>query len=90
MLFVIEDVFHFVLIDNCSQMAKGTNKQFSISSTRQITHTRIYDDGNLDTRYEILSKLGEGSFGTVFQVKNKETDLFYAMKIITKKVFSSL
>jgi serine/threonine protein kinase len=64
-------------------MAKGADKQFS---TRQITHTRLYDDGSLETRYEILSKLGEGSFGTVYQVKNKETDLFYAMKIITKKV----
>lgn len=69
-------------------MAKGTNnKQFTISSTRQITHTRLYDDGNLDTRYEILNKLGEGSFGTVYRVKNKETDLFFAMKTITKKVF---
>ena len=64
-------------------MAKG------ISSTRQITHTRIYDDGNLDTRYEILNKLGEGSFGMVFRVKNKENEFFYAMKTIAKKVFQS-
>ncbi len=67
-------------------MAKGTNKQFSILSTRQITHTRLYDDGLLETKYEILNKLGEGSFGTVNRVRNKETDLFYAMKTIAKKV----
>jgi serine/threonine protein kinase len=67
-------------------MAKGTNKQFSVVSTRQIGHTRLYDDGILDTKYEILNKLGEGSFGTVYRVKNKETDLFYAMKTIAKKV----
>ena len=74
-------------IENCNIMAKGTNKQFSILSTRQITHTRLYDDASLETRYEILNKLGEGSFGTVFRVRNKETDLFYAMKTIAKKVY---
>jgi serine/threonine protein kinase len=40
----------------------------------------------LETKYEILNKLGEGSFGTVYRVKNKETDVFYAMKTIPKKV----
>jgi serine/threonine protein kinase len=65
-------------------MAKGTNKQFS--TIRQIPQTRLYDDGNLETRYEILNKLGEGSFGTVSRVKNKDNDIFYAMKTIPKKV----
>lgn len=67
-------------------MAKGTNKTFSVFSTRQITTTRLYDDGSLDTKYEVLNQLGEGTFGTVYRVKNKETDLFYAMKTIPKKV----
>ena len=67
-------------------MAKGANKQSLGLSTRQITHTRLYDDGILETKYEVLNKLGEGSFGTVYRVKNKETDLFYAMKTIAKKV----
>lgn len=67
-------------------MAKGTNKQFSNVSTRQITQTRLYDDASLETRYEILNKLGEGSFGTVYRVRNKENNLFYAMKTIPKKV----
>lgn len=64
-------------------MAKGTNKSVSL---RQITHTRLYDDGILETKYELLNKLGEGSFGTVSRVRNKETNLFYAMKTIAKKV----
>jgi serine/threonine protein kinase len=67
-------------------MAKGTNKQFSTLSSRQIPQTRLYDDGSLETRYELLNKLGEGTFGTVNRVKNKENDLFYAMKTIQKKV----
>ncbi|CAF4383135.1 unnamed protein product [Rotaria sp. Silwood2] len=66
-------------------MANGMKKQFSTVSTRQISHIRLHDDGNIETRYELLNKLGEGSFGTVSRVKNKENDLFYAMKTITKK-----
>ncbi|CAF1007365.1 unnamed protein product [Adineta ricciae] len=50
-----------------------------------ITHTRLHDDGILEIKYEILDKLGEGSFGTVFRVRNRENDLFYAMKTIGKK-----
>ena len=76
LLVALKDIYH--------KMAKGTNKQFS--TIRQIPQTRLYDDGNLETRYEILNKLGEGSFGTVSRVKNKENDLFYAMKTIPKKV----
>ncbi len=67
-------------------MSKGTNRQFSNVSSRQILQTRLYDDGSLETRYEILNKLGEGSFGTVSRVRNKENNLFYAMKTIPKKV----
>jgi len=67
-------------------MAKGTNKQSSIGTSRQILQTRLHDDANLEIRYEILNKLGEGSFGTVYRVRNKENNLFYAMKTITKKV----
>jgi len=67
-------------------MAKGTNKPFATVSSRQIPQTRLYDDGSLETRYEILNKLGEGSFGMVSRVRNKENQLFYAMKTIPKKV----
>jgi serine/threonine protein kinase len=67
-------------------MSKGTNRQFSNVSSRQIPQTRLYDDGSLETRYETLNKLGEGTFGTVSRVRNKENDLFYAMKTIPKKV----
>ena len=61
------------------------NRSLKVSS-REILPTRLYDDANLETRYESLNKLGEGSFGTVTRVKSKENDLFYAMKTITKKV----
>ncbi|CAF4838782.1 unnamed protein product, partial [Rotaria sp. Silwood2] len=75
----------FIFNDIYCNMANGMKKQFSTVSTRQISHIRLHDDGNIETRYELLNKLGEGSFGTVSRVKNKENDLFYAMKTITKK-----
>ena len=72
-------------------MAKGTSKSFSTLSTRQITHTRLHDEATIDIRYERLNKLGEGSFGTVYCVKSRENNFFYAMKTIQKKVrFSPL
>jgi serine/threonine protein kinase len=71
-------------------MARGTIKPLSLISTRQIMHTRLYDDSSLDTKYEVLGKLGEGSFGTVFRVRSKDTDVFYAMKTIAKKVRTNI
>lgn len=67
-------------------MARGTAKQPASLSSRQISHTRLYDETTIDQRYERLNKLGEGSFGTVYRVKGKDNQLFYAMKTIAKKV----
>ena len=71
----------FVLV---LRMARGTAKHPS----RQISHTRLYDETTIEQRYERLNKLGEGSFGTVYRVKGKDNQLFYAMKTIAKKVRS--
>ena len=32
--------------------------------------------------FEVLTKLGEGAFGTVYKIKRKDTQMFYAMKKI--------
>ncbi|XP_061712135.1 serine/threonine-protein kinase fused isoform X1 [Cydia pomonella] len=39
--------------------------------------------------YDIISFVGEGSFGRVFKAKNKETDVVVALKVIRKKGRSS-
>ena len=36
-------------------------------------------------KYEIISQLGEGSYGKVYKVKEKGTDIFRAMKIVKKR-----
>ncbi|CAF0976843.1 unnamed protein product, partial [Didymodactylos carnosus] len=76
--------FNYVPDIRQGRMAKGPHHKNN-QSPRPIQHVRLYDDATLSNRYELMDKLGEGSFGTVFRVKNKENNLFYAMKTIGKK-----
>lgn len=34
--------------------------------------------------FELISQLGKGSFGEVFLVKKKDTNILYAMKVLKK------
>lgn len=52
---------------------------------RQIPHSRIDDEDIIFKKYELMELLGKGSFGTVYKVKNKETNQMYAIKIINKE-----
>jgi calcium-dependent protein kinase len=40
--------------------------------------------GDVFSFYEILKKLGEGSYGKIYKVKNKDTEEIYAMKQMDK------
>jgi serine/threonine protein kinase len=39
--------------------------------------------------FEIIKVIGRGSFGKVYMVKKKDTDEFYAMKVLKKEAISS-
>lgn len=43
-------------------------------------HTNDQSESHLEQYFEIISKLGEGSFGEVFKVRSKEDGLLYAVK----------
>ena len=50
----------------------------------QIPHTVTKDEKYWDEKYEMGRKLGEGSFGVVYEVVNRETGEHCACKIINK------
>ena len=61
-----------------------------MSSTRKgsaeprIRHTRLEDEEHIWETYESIKKLGQGAFGKVYQVRNRSTDVHWAMKCVNK------
>ena len=43
---------------------------------------------NIWEKYKEISKIGYGTFGDVYKVKNKETGYYYALKVIDKQKFN--
>ena len=41
--------------------------------------------GNIFEKYDIIKQLGSGSFGKVYEIKNKITNISYACKELSKK-----
>lgn len=67
-------------------MLKGhrNNRSNSNINNRQISHKKIDDEDIIYKKYEIGRKLGQGSFGVVYEIANKDTDERFAIKIINK------
>lgn len=59
------------------------------SADKTIPHTRLEDEEMIWENYEKGKKLGQGSFGKVYQVRHKATDHVWAMKFINKDKVSS-
>lgn len=61
-------------------------KQSIKSTTSAIKITNLITKNNtpMVNNYKILSKLGKGSFGSVYKVQNIFTEKIYAMKVIQK------
>jgi len=52
---------------------------------RQISHRKIEDEDEIYKKYEIGRKLGQGSFGVVYEIINRDTEEKFAIKIISKE-----
>lgn len=55
-----------------------------ITSNRRINHFKIVDEKELQEYYQYKRLIGRGSFGVVYEVKEKKTDTLKALKIIEK------
>ena len=53
-------------------------------------HVIVQKRGNPFQDYEVLEKLGEGTFGKVFKVKNKNNNCIRAMKQIDKRFLNNI
>ncbi|RNA10236.1 serine threonine- kinase 33-like [Brachionus plicatilis] len=64
----------------------NSNSNFRANGlARNVAHSRIEDEETIYKKYELGQKLGQGSFGVVYEIRNKETDEKFAIKIITKE-----
>lgn len=52
----------------------------------RFEYTKIASHHYIPQDFEILRLLGKGTFGRVFQVKKKDSNRVYAMKVLSKKV----
>ncbi len=79
------------ILDSKSVIEGINNNEISSITDFKITQGILIKEAGKDPFrfYEKLNILGEGSFGTVFNVVHKNTGFFRAMKIIDKK-FASL
>lgn len=55
------------------------------ASGRNIPHTRIEDERQIEDIYEFGEVLGKGSFGVVKEATNKETGCRWAIKAVNKE-----
>ena len=65
---------------------KKNPSEFCLSSNINLTNDLLIQKlkNNPKDEYRILDTLGEGSFAHVYKVKNKYTNITYAMKVINK------
>lgn len=59
----------------------STASNMSVQSEKFVKHN-LHE---FEKDYEVVTKLGEGTFGSIFRVKHKQLKLDRALKIISKK-----
>jgi len=67
---------------NCSHTLKGCMKQHSVSL--EASRFILEQKKSMWDKYEVISNLGKGSFGEVLLIRNKDTKVQRALKIVSK------
>ena len=57
----------------------------SAEKSGSIPHTRVEDEDMIWETYEAGVKLGQGTFGKVYEAKHKETGVRWAIKTVNKE-----
>lgn len=79
--------------------ALGVERRTSFATPRRISmtdavnavgHRRVVDESEIEKNYAFGEVLGQGAFGVVREVTNRQTHEQYAMKIVQKDKVSVL
>ena len=75
---------------DASSTAQKVREMKSLAEGEQIIITRNINQNisSVQKDYNILSKIGKGSFGSVFKVHHKKTGQFRAMKVIKRETIN--
>ena len=69
---------------NISNQVNNEFKKVETESLKMKKYLTKADRGTIEDNYKIISKLGKGSFGSVFKVQNIKTNEIRALKVIKK------
>ena len=69
---------------NISNQDNNEFKKVETESLKMKKYLTKADRGTIEDNYKIISKLGKGSFGSVFKVQNIKTNEIRALKVIKK------
>ena len=69
---------------NISGQVNNEFKKVETESLKMKKYLTKADRGTIEDNYKIISKLGKGSFGSVFKVQNIKTNEIRALKVIKK------
>lgn len=69
---------------NISNQVNNEFKKVETESLKMKKYLTKTDSGTIEDNYKIISKLGKGSFGSVFKVQNIKTNEIRALKVIKK------
>ena len=69
---------------NSSNQINNEFKKVETESLKMKKYLTKADSGTIEDNYKIISKLGKGSFGSVFKVQNIKTNGIRALKVIKK------
>lgn len=69
---------------NISNQVNNEFKKVETESLKMKKYLTKADSGTIEDNYKIISKLGKGSFGSVFKVQNIKTNEIRALKVIKK------
>eukprot|EP00808_Paulinella_micropora_P018810 g31859.t1 len=66
-----------------SEKASGISRPFNFQHKIKVDQSMRWESSNMESNFELVQKLGEGSFGAVWRAKHRTAGFELAVKLIT-------